>query len=297
MFGLAHALFADTRFVISAAALGGLFIGSFLNVLIYRLPLMLEAAYAYPHEQESLGAGQLPSTPVTLATPVAPLTLATPRSHCPACKRRVRPVENIPVLSYLFLRGRCAGCQARIPLRYPLIELGSALLAAGAAWHFGPTLQLAGALLLLWTLTALFFIDLDHQILPDCLTLPLLWLGLLLNSLATFVPLREAVWGAIAGYAALWSIFWIFRLFTGKDGMGYGDFKLLAALGAWLGWAPLLPIIVLASTGAAVVGLWQMRLCDNGREQAIAFGPYLAVAGAAALFWEMGRWVGDLMLI
>lgn len=297
MFGLAHALFADTRFVSSAAALGGLFIGSFLNVLIYRLPLMLEAAYAYPHEQESLGAGQLPSTPVTLATPVAPLTLATPRSHCPACKRPVRPIENIPVLSYLFLRGRCAGCQARIPLRYPLIELGSALLAAGAAWHFGPTLQLAGALLLLWTLTALFFIDLDHQILPDCLTLPLLWLGLLLNSFATFVPLRDAVWGAVAGYAALWSIFWIFRLFTGKDGMGYGDFKLLAALGAWLGWASLLPIIVLASTGAAVVGLWQMRLCDTGREQTIAFGPYLAVAGAVALFWEMGRWVGDLMLI
>ncbi|QNB08166.1 prepilin peptidase [Herbaspirillum frisingense] len=297
MFGLAHALFADTRFVISATALGGLFIGSFLNVLIYRLPLMLEAAYAYPHEQESLGAGQLPSTPVTLATPVAPLTLATPRSHCPACKRPVRPAENIPVLSYLFLRGRCAGCQARIPLRYPLIELGSALLAAGAAWHFGPTLQLAAALLLLWTLTALFFIDLDHQILPDCLTLPLLWLGLLLNSFATFVPLRDAVWGAVAGYAALWSIFWIFRLFTGKDGMGYGDFKLLSALGAWLGWAPLLPIVVLASTGAAVVGLWQMRLRDTGCERTIAFGPYLAVAGAVALFWEMGRWMGDLMLI
>ncbi|EOA03733.1 type IV pilus prepilin peptidase PilD [Herbaspirillum frisingense GSF30] len=291
MFGLAHALFADTRFVISAAALGGLFIGSFLNVLIYRLPLMLEAAYAYPHEQESLGAGQLPSTPV------APLTLATPRSHCPACKRPVRPAENIPVLSYLFLRGRCAGCQARIPLRYPLIELGSALLAAGAAWHFGLTLQLAGALLLLWALTALFFIDLDHQILPDCLTLPLLWLGLLFNSFAAFVPLREAVWGAVAGYAALWSIFWIFRLFTGKDGMGYGDFKLLAALGAWLGWAPLLPVIVLASTGAAVVGLWQMRLRDVGREQTIAFGPYLAVAGAVALFGEMGRWTGNLMLI
>ena len=294
MFALAHALFADTRFVIGAAALGGLFIGSFLNVLIYRLPLMLEAAYAAPCEHGSEGNGGATLTP---AVPLTPLTLAAPGSHCPACKRPVRPADNIPVLSYLFLRGRCAGCQARIPLRYPLIELGSALLAAGAAWHFGPTLQLAGALLLMWTLTALFFIDLDHQILPDCLTLPLLWLGLLFNSFASFVPLHEAVWGAVAGYASLWSIFWMFRLFTGKDGMGYGDFKLLAALGAWLGWAALLPVVVLASTGAAVVGLWQIRRCKGEPAQAMAFGPYLAVAGAVALFWEIGRWMGDWMMI
>lgn len=285
MFASAHALFADVGFVIAAAALAGLCVGSFLNVLIYRLPLMLEAAYADPDAPETHDVGQ------------SPLTLAIPGSHCPACKRPVRPIENIPLLSYLFLRGRCAGCQVRIPLRYPLIELGSALLAAGAAWHFGPTLQLAGALLLLWTLTALFFIDIDHQILPDSLTLPLLWLGLLFNSSAAFVPLRDAVWGAVAGYVALWSVFWIFRLITGKDGMGYGDFKLLAALGAWLGWAPLLPIIVLASTGASLVGLLQMHLHHTDRQHTLAFGPYLAVAGAVALFWEMGRWMGDLLLV
>ena len=279
MFASAHALFADAGFVIAAAALAGLCVGSFLNVLIYRLPLMLEAAYADPGAPENHDIEQ------------SSLTLATPGSHCPACKRPVRPIENIPLLSYLFLRGRCAGCQVRIPMRYPLIELGSALLAAGAAWHFGPTLQLAGALLLLWTLTALFFIDIDHQILPDSLTLPLLWLGLLFNSSTTFVPLRDAVWGAAAGYTALWSIFWIFRLITGKDGMGYGDFKLLAALGAWLGWSPLLPIIVLASTGASLFGLLQRHLHRTDRQHTLAFGPYLAVAGAVALFWEMGRWV------
>ncbi|WP_433691779.1 prepilin peptidase [Herbaspirillum seropedicae] len=272
-------------FVIAIAALGGLCVGSFLNVLIYRLPLMLEADYADP------------DTPPAPDTAQPPLTLAMPASHCPACKHPVRPMENIPVLSYLLLRGRCAGCRMRIPLRYPLIELGSALLAGGAAWHFGPTLQLGGALLLLWTLTALFCIDVNHQILPDCLTLPLLWLGLLVNSLSTFVALHDAVWGAAAGYLSLWSVFWIFRLFTGKDGMGYGDFKLLAAIGAWLGWSPLLPIIVLASTGASVVGLWQMRLRGAEHGQAMAFGPYLAVAGGVALFFEMGRWAEKLILV
>lgn len=282
MFALAHALFADTRFVIGAAALGGLFIGSFLNVLIYRLPLMLEAAYAAPCEHVSEGTVAATSTP---AAPPTPLTLASPGSHCPACKHPVRPADNIPVLSYLFLRGRCASCQARIPLRYPLIELGSALLAAGAAWHFGPTLQLAGALLLMWTLTALFFIDLDHQILPDCLTLPLLWLGLLFNSFASFVPLHEAVWGAAAGYASLWSIFWMFRLFTGKDGMGYGDFKLLAALGAWMGPIALLPIIMLSSLIGALVGGSMMVFFKHQRDVPIPFGPYIAAAGWV---WLMG---------
>ncbi|BEV16246.1 A24 family peptidase [Herbaspirillum sp. DW155] len=272
----------DPVFITALAALGGLCIGSFLNVVIYRLPQMLEADYADPDAHEVRDTTQ------------PRMTLARPASHCPACKRPVRAVENIPVVSYLFLRGRCAGCRVHIPLRYPLIELGSALLSGGAAWHFGATVQLAGALVLLWTLTALFFIDLDHQILPDSLTLPLLWLGLLLNASSTFVPLHDAVWGAAAGYLVLWSVFWIFRLMTGKDGMGYGDFKLLAALGAWLGWSPLLPIIVLASTAAAVVGLLQMRLRGPEHGQVMAFGPYLAGAGGVALFVEMGRWVEKL---
>lgn len=219
------------------------------------------------------------------------MTLATPGSHCPACKRPVRPIENIPLLSYLFLRGRCAGCQVRIPLRYPLIELGSALLAAGAAWHFGPTLQLAGALLLLWTLTALFFIDIDHQILPDSLTLPLLWLGLLFNSSAAFVPLRDAVWGAVAGYVALWSVFWIFRLITGKDGMGYGDFKLLAALGAWMGASSLLPIVLLSSLTGALVGGIALAAQGRDRSTPIPFGPFIAAAGW--IWFVFGRDLGE----
>lgn len=266
--------------VVGVTALLGLLVGSFLNVVIYRLGRIIEAEYIYHHARTAD------------YEPEPPLTLSTPASHCPTCKRPIRPLENIPVLSYLVLRGRCAGCRARIPLRYPLIELGSALLAAGAAWHFGPTQQLLAALLLLWALTVLFFVDIDQMILPDGLTQPLLWLGLLFNSFDTFVPLREAVWGAVAGYLSLWSMFWTFRLFTDKDGMGYGDFKLLAAIGAWLGWTPLLPVIVLASTTAALVGLLQMRLRGPGHGRVMAFGPYLIGAGVVALFFEVGRWVG-----
>jgi len=263
----------------------GLCIGSFLNVVIYRLPLMLEAAYNAPGEQASTAPEEGPET-----LPPA-MTLAWPGSHCPACKRPVRAAENIPVLSYLYLLGRCAGCKTYIPVRYPLVELACAVVTVATAWHFGPTMQTVGTWLLLWTLIALFFIDLNHQILPDCLTQPLLWLGLFFNSFAAFVPLRDAFWGVAAGYAALWSIYWICFYFTGKEGMGYGDFKLLAALGAWFGWAPLLHIIVLASTGAAVVGLWQTKVRHRDPDQPMAFGPYLIVAGVAALVWREQRWL------
>ena len=263
----------------------GLCIGSFLNVVIYRLPLMLKAAYASTDKQASPDPEQAPETQSSF------MTLAWPGSHCPACKRPVRPAENIPVLSYLYLLGRCAGCKAHIPVRYPLVEVASAVVTVATASHFGPTMQTVGTWLLLWTLIALFFIDLNHQLLPDCLTQPLLWLGLFFNSFAAFVPLREAFWGVVAGYAALWSIYWICFHFTGKEGMGYGDFKLLAALGAWFGWGPLLHIIVLASTGAAVVGLWQIKVRHRDPGQPMAFGPYLIAAGVAALVWKEQRWL------
>ncbi len=260
-----------------AAGLLGLCVGSFLNVVIHRLPRMMEREW---QAQCAELRGETPST----AEP--PLSLSRPRSRCPHCGHPISALENIPLLSYLLvLRGKCRGCGQPISPRYPLVEALTGLLSAYAAWHFGPTPQAAGALLLIWALIALSFIDLDTQLLPDAITLPLLWLGLLFNLIGTYADIDSAVIGAMAGYLSLWSIFWLFKLATGKEGMGYGDFKLLAALGAWLGWSLLPVIVLLSSLVGAAAGIALIALARHGRNVPIPFGPYLAAAGIIALFW------------
>ncbi|MGB1142321.1 MAG: prepilin peptidase [Halioglobus sp.] len=254
----------------------GLLVGSFLNVVIYRLPLMLESRWRRDCSELLEVEGE---------TDAAPLTLSTPNSHCPHCKAPVKPWHNIPVLSYAMLGGKCANCEQRISLRYPMLELVTGLMTMMLAWYFPLTPALAGTVLFTWALIALTMIDVDHQLLPDDITLPLLWLGLAFNVVGTFAPLQDAVIGAIAGYLSLWSVYWAFKLLTGKEGMGYGDFKLLAALGAWLGWQALPLIILLSSLVGAVVGVALMLITRRGRDVPIPFGPYLAVAGWIALLW------------
>ncbi|MBS1142052.1 MAG: type 4 prepilin peptidase 1, Aspartic peptidase family [Proteobacteria bacterium] len=261
----------------AVAGLLGVCVGSFLNVVIHRLPKMMERDWL--GQCAELRGETLPADP-------EPLSLAKPRSRCPDCGHQITALENIPLLSYLLiLKGKCSGCGRRISPRYPIVEAITGLLSACVAWHFGPTAQSIGALLLLWALIALSAIDLDTQLLPDSITLPLLWLGLLFNLWSTFADLPSAVVGAIAGYLALWSVFWLFKLATGKEGMGYGDFKLLAALGAWLGWQMLPAIILLSSVVGAAVGITLIIVARHGRNIPIPFGPYLAAAGGIALFW------------
>jgi len=257
------------------AALLGLFVGSFLNVVIHRLPRMLERdwqAQAAELRGEEAPAGER-------------FNLATPRSRCPHCGHLITALENIPVISYVILRGRCRHCNAPISGRYPIVELLSATLSGYAAWHFGFGFAAAGAIIFLWIMVALAFIDLDAQLLPDDLTLPLLWLGLAFNLGGIFTDLPSAVIGAMAGYLALWSVYWLFKLTTGKEGMGYGDFKLLAAIGAWLGWQQLPLTILFSSLVGAVVGIGLIVFARHGRSVPIPFGPYLAAAGILALFW------------
>jgi leader peptidase (prepilin peptidase)/N-methyltransferase len=221
----------------------------------------------------------------TAAPAAAPYSLWTPRSACPRCGHAIRPIENIPVASYLALGGRCSACRAPISPRYPVVESLAALLAGYIAWRYGFSMAMLGALLFAWTMIALAFIDLDTFYLPDAITLPLLWAGLLFNLWGTFTDLRSAVIGAAAGYLLLWSIYWAYRLLTGKEGMGYGDFKLLAAIGAWLGWQMLPLTVLLSSFAGAVVGIGLIVLARRGRDVPIPFGPYLALAGLVALFW------------
>ena len=250
-------------------------VGSFLNVVIYRLPKMMEREWR--HQCAELNDEQPAETPR--------FNLVVPRSACPHCGHSISALENIPVISYLLLRGKCKGCGAHISLRYPAVETISGILSAFAAWHFGFGLAALGTLLFIWALIALTFIDFDMQLLPDSITLPLLWLGLLLNLSATFTDLHSAVIGAIAGYLALWSVYWLFRFATGKEGMGYGDFKLLAAIGAWLGWQMLPLVILLSSLVGAVVGIVLIVAARHGRSVPIPFGPYLAGGGLIAMFW------------
>ncbi|HYF57952.1 MAG TPA: A24 family peptidase [Burkholderiaceae bacterium] len=260
---------------IAFAAVFGLLVGSFLNVVIHRLPRMMEAdwqAQAAELRGEAAPARER-------------FDLIVPRSRCPHCGTAIAAWHNVPVLSWLMLRGRCARCSAPIPVRYPLVEALTGVLAAAAIAVHGAGAAGLGALILSCFLVALAFIDLDTQLLPDDLTLPLLWLGLLFNLSGTFVPLADAVAGAMAGYLALWSIYWAFRLATGKEGMGYGDFKLLAALGAWFGWQALPAIILLSSAVGAAVGIGLMVLARHRREVPIPFGPYLAGAGVLALYF------------
>jgi leader peptidase (prepilin peptidase)/N-methyltransferase len=253
----------------------GLLVGSFLNVVIHRLPTMMEREWRN-HCAELCGDE---------APQHEPLSLARPGSRCPACGHAITALENIPLLSWLFLRGRCSACAAPISLRYPLVEAISGLLCAFAAFHFGYGWTSLAAMLLIWGLIALTCIDFDSQLLPDAITLPLLWAGLLVNLFGTFADLQAAVIGAMCGYLALWSVYWAFKLTTGKEGMGYGDFKLLAALGAWLGWEMLPLTILLSSLLGAVVGIALIVIAKRGRSVPIPFGPYLAMAGLLALFW------------
>jgi len=269
------AQFADPAVFAIAAGLLGLMVGSFLNVVIHRLPIMMERDWA---AQCAELRGETP--PV-----FEPLSLARPRSRCPRCGHSITALENIPVVSWLLLRGRCKGCAASISFRYPLIEVLTALLFAVAAWHFGFAAAGLGALVFFASLIALTGIDFDTQLLPDDITLPLLWLGLALNAFGVYTDLKSAVIGAMAGYLSLWAVYWSFKLVTGKEGMGYGDFKLLAALGAWLGWQMLPLTILLSSLVGAVVGIALMIFARHGRNVPIPFGPYLAAAGAIALLW------------
>jgi leader peptidase (prepilin peptidase)/N-methyltransferase len=264
----------DTAFAVAALLLG-LIVGSFLNVVVYRLPKMMQAQWAV---QAAEIEGREPEAQ-------APFNLWMPPSRCPSCAAPVRAWQNVPVLSWLWLRGRCATCAVRISPRYPIVEALTGALSLWTALHFGFGIAGAGALVLLWYLIALAFIDADTTLLPDSMTLPLLWIGLLLNLDSTYVPLREAVIGAAAGYLVLWMVYWAFKLITGREGMGYGDFKLLGALGAWMGWKMLLPIVLLSASAGAIIGIVLILLARRGRNIPIPFGPYLAIAGFAALLY------------
>ncbi|NWB73119.1 prepilin peptidase [Pseudomonas sp. G5001] len=261
---------------VSGALLLGMIVGSFINVLVWRLPKMLEREWrAQAHEV--LG---LPAEPVA-----APYNLMHPNSCCPRCNHPIRPWENIPLLSYVLLKGRCSSCHQPIGARYPITELACGLISAVVAWHFGFGWAAGAVLLLSWGLLAMSLIDADHQLLPDVLVLPLLWLGLILNSFGVFVSLHDALWGAVAGYMSLWSVFWVFKLITGKDGMGHGDFKLLAMLGAWGGWQILPMTLLLSSLVGVMGGLILLRLRKAHASTPMPFGPYLAIAGWIALLW------------
>ncbi|MCP3669760.1 MAG: prepilin peptidase [Gammaproteobacteria bacterium] len=260
-----------------ATAIIGLAVGSFLNVVIYRLPVMLEQEWE-EQCQELRGES-------TTDTEHEPFNLSHPRSRCQECGHQIAFWENIPIISYILLRGRCSACGNGISLRYPVVEMVTALLSVAVAWHFGFSWQTAAALPLTWALIALTMIDYDHKLLPDSVVLPLLWLGLLVNLQGGFTDLASAVTGAIAGYMSLWSIFQLFRLITGKEGMGYGDFKLLAMLGAWLGWQYLFQIVLISSLVGAIVGISLVLALGRDRTLPIPFGPYLATAGWISLLW------------
>jgi len=296
-------------FIVVAGVLG-LIVGSFLNVVIYRLPIMLQRDWRAQCEEmlatidvggdserdsgggvESLAAGEPTDKQPATASASATFNLVTPPSTCPSCGTSIKSYQNIPVLSYLLLRGRCAACDAKISVRYPFIEALTAVVSALVAWRFGITPECAAALVLAWSLIALTFIDFDHQLLPDIITLPLLWLGLSISLLGhadgspIFVGPRDAIIGALAGYLSLWTIYQGFRLTTGKEGMGYGDFKLLAALGAWLGWQALFPVIILSAVVGLIAALGMIVFRGHDRQVPIPFGPYLAVAGFVAMLW------------
>jgi len=264
--------------LITTAVVAGLMVGSFLNVVIHRLPKLMERQWR-AECAELTGAA---------AAPAERYNLVVPRSSCPACGHRITALENIPLASYVALGGKCSACRAPIAWRYPLVETLAGALAGFIAWKYGVSAAMVGALVFAWAMIALTFIDLDTFYLPDSITLPLLWTGLLFNLGATFTDLRSAVIGAAAGYLALWIVYWGFKLATGKEGMGYGDFKLLAAIGAWLGWKMLPLVILLSSFVGAAVGIALIVFAQRGRSVPIPFGPYLAAAGLIALFWGEG---------
>ena len=271
-------LFSESAIAfISIIGILGLLVGSFLNVVILRLPVMMEKEW---HAQCNDLLGIDPSEKEE-----RPFNLVSPNSHCPRCNHQIKAVENIPLLSYLFLKGRCSDCGIRIPARYPIIEATTALLSIVVAWHFGPTIEAAAALLLTWALITLTVIDFDHQLLPDNITLPFLWLGLGISLAGIFTSPESAIIGGLVGYLSLWSVYIVFKLTTGKEGMGHGDFKLLAMLGAWMGWQAILPIILLSSLVGAIVGITLIVVRGRDKNIPIPFGPYLATAGWITLLW------------
>ncbi len=271
---LASALVSNPTLFLGFVALLGLLVGSFINVIVYRLPIMLERAWQ---------SSELPNE-----LPTEAFNLAVPRSHCPSCAQQLSASENVPVVSFLFLRGRCRHCKSRISARYPLVEIAASVASILVAMTFGFTASTLAFLAFAWFLLALSLIDLDHHLLPDDLTLPLLWLGLLVSAFNLGLPgvsLFDAVIGAAAGYITLWSLFWAFLLVTGKEGLGYGDLKLLAALGAWLGWQAILPVLLLASLAGAAIGLILIVFGGRERSAPLPFGPFLAAAGFVMLIW------------
>jgi leader peptidase (prepilin peptidase) / N-methyltransferase len=293
-------------FYLTCMTMLGMLVGSFLNVVIHRLPIMMERDWKSQCEEflDSLKAEKqeanlpIPEAPLIAKIPAADLprtpkyNLVVPRSACPACGHKITAIENIPVLSYVFLRGKCRGCKAPISIRYPLVEALTGALTGFVAWHFGPTFAAACAFVFLWSLIALTFIDADTTLLPDDITLPLMWLGLLLNAFSVFTDLQSAVLGAALGYMVLWMVFWAFKFATGKEGMGYGDFKLLAAICAWLGFQMWPVVILLSAVAGSIIGI--IGIVVKGRDQGtkIPFGPYLAVAGFVALIWgaQLNAW-------
>ena len=259
-------------------AILGLLVGSFLNVVIYRLPLMLQQDWRRQCAE------------LLEVSDCKPLTkekfnLIVPRSRCPECNHLIRAIDNIPVISFILLKGKCRNCGTAINPRYPLVELLTCLLSAVVAWKYGYQPQTAALLLFTWTLICLAFIDLDHKLLPDDLTMPLLWLGLTCNLFSFFTDINSSIIGAILGYGVLWAVFQIFKLITGKEGMGYGDFKLLAVIGAWCGWQFLPQTILVSSILGSIIGLLQLVISKQGKNTAIPFGPYLAIAGWIAIIW------------
>ena len=267
--------FHDPAFFTLTCTALGLIVGSFLNVVILRLPKMMEQGW----QRECCEVLDQPA-PVQ-----EPISLSHPGSHCPGCGAAIKPWQNIPVISWLVLRGRCAQCGMGISVRYPAVELITGVLSGLVAWHFGFGIEALSALALIWMLVALTGIDIDTQLLPDSITLPLLWLGLAVNLFAVWTPLSSAVMGAMLGYGSLWSVYWIFKLVTGKEGMGYGDFKLLGALGAWFGWQAVPLMILLSSFVGAALGIAILLSKRQGRDTPMPFGPYLAGAGLLTLFF------------
>ncbi|CAH9053050.1 Type 4 prepilin-like proteins leader peptide-processing enzyme [Pseudoalteromonas holothuriae] len=268
-------------FLLLVVGLVSLCVGSFLNVVIYRIPKMLQQQWR--SECTLLLNPQISNDEKLQQT--APFNLATPSSHCPSCDAKIMPWQNIPLISWLLLRGRCSQCKTPIAMRYPLIELGTALASLFIAFHYGPIPQIALYLVLTWALIALIFIDIDHMLLPDQITLPLLWLMLLASTFDMTIPPSDAIIGAAVGYLSLWSVYWLFKLATGKEGMGYGDFKLLAVFGALLGWQAILTIVLLSSLVGAIIGSIQLAVQGKDKSTPIPFGPYLAIAGWLTLLF------------
>ena len=269
---------------LACALVLGLLVGSFLNVVIYRLPKMMERGWQDQCRDFLTNDGDIATLPAS-DSKQEPFNLMVPASRCPHCGHKIKPWENIPVVSYLFLRGKCSNCKAGISARYPAIELVTGLLSVAVIFYVGVNWSGLAALVFTWSLIALTMIDFDTYLLPDDITLPLLWLGLITNSFNTFTDLPSALWGAIAGYLALWSVYKLFKLVTGKEGMGYGDFKLLAVLGAWMGWQMLPQIILLSSLVGAVIGISMIVIRGRDKNIPIPFGPYLAIAGWIAFIW------------